>query len=64
MPVVFVLCPCMSINVSVQYNDGFLLDIILLTQCYYQSGNPFKCHDDVLSLQLIIPSKRFDIASP
>ena len=26
---------CMAINVSVQYNDGFLPDIIVLTQCYY-----------------------------
>ena len=24
----------MAINVNVQYNDGFLPDIILLTQCY------------------------------
>ena len=24
----------MAINVSVQYNGGFLSDIILLTQCY------------------------------
>ena len=34
----FFLCPCMAINVSVQYNDGFLPDIILLTQCYYHRG--------------------------
>ena len=26
--------PCMAINVNVQYNDGPLLDIILLTQCF------------------------------
>ena len=25
------------------------------------SGNPFKCHEEVLSLQSIIPPKRFDI---
>ena len=24
------------VNVSVQYNGGFLLDVILLTQCYYE----------------------------
>ena len=30
--------PCMASNVSVQYNGGFLLDIILLTQCYYHRG--------------------------
>ena len=26
-------CTCMTLNVSVQYNDGFLPDIILLTLC-------------------------------
>ena len=32
-------CPCMAINVvSVQYNGGFLPDILLLTQCYYHRG--------------------------
>ena len=31
---VFSCCPCMAIDVSVQYNDGLLPDIILLTQCY------------------------------
>ena len=34
----FVWCPCMAINVSVQHNGGFLVDIILLTQCYYHRG--------------------------
>ena len=34
----FVWWPCMAINVSVQYNGGFLPDIILLTQCYYHRG--------------------------
>ena len=31
----------MAINVNVQYNGGFLPDIILLTQCYRQvrTGN-------------------------
>ena len=28
----------MAINVSVQYDGGFLPDIILLTQCYYHRG--------------------------
>ena len=35
---IFVWCPCMAINVSVQYNGGLLSDIILLTQCYYYRG--------------------------
>ena len=25
------------------------------------SGNPFKCHEEVLYFQLLIPPKRFDI---
>ena len=31
----FCWCPCIAINVSVQYDGGFLPDIVLLTQCYY-----------------------------
>ena len=27
-------CPCMTINVSIQYNGELLPDTILLTQCY------------------------------
>ena len=36
----------MVINISVQYNCGFLPDIILLTQGYYlvPLGNPVKYH--------------------
>ena len=30
----FFWCPCMAINVNVQYNGGFLPDIILWTQCH------------------------------
>ena len=33
----FLWCPCMATNVSVQYNGGLLPDIILLTQCYYHN---------------------------
>ena len=28
------------------------------------AGNPFKCHEEVLSLQLMIPPKGFDIFFP
>ena len=28
------------------------------------SGNPFKCHKEVLYFQLLIPPKRFDIFPP
>ena len=34
----FVWCPCIAINVSVQYNGGLLPGITLLTQCYYRRG--------------------------
>ena len=36
--VVFVWCPCMATNVSVQYNGVLIPDIILLAQCYYHWG--------------------------
>ena len=34
----FFWCPCVAINVSVQYNGGLLPGIILLTQCYFHRG--------------------------
>ena len=30
----FFWCPCMAININVQYNGGLLPNIILLTQRY------------------------------
>ena len=54
----------MVTSVSVQYNSGFLPDIMLSIQCYLPSGNPIKCHEEVLSLQSMIPPKRFDIPPP
>ena len=59
----FFWCPCMAINVNVQYNGGLLPDIILLTQCYLHQGT-FKCHEEILYLQPLIPPKRFDIFPP
>ena len=58
------LVPCMAINVSVQYNGGLFPNIILFTQSLFPSGNPFKCHEEVLYLQPVIPPKRFDISPP
>ena len=44
----FFWCPYMAINnVNVQYNGGFLPDIILLTPMLSASGNLFKCHEEV-----------------
>ena len=52
----------MATNVSVQYNRGLLPDIILFVDPrLLPPGNPFKCHEEVLSLQPMIPPKRFDI---
>ena len=42
-------CPCMVINVSIQYSGGFLPDIIiLLTQCYLHI---LKSHLNVFMLR-------------
>ena len=51
----------MAIIVSVQHNGGLLPDIILLTQMLLPSGKPFKCHEEVLYSQPMIPPKRFNI---
>ena len=51
----------MAINVSAQYDGGFLPDIILLTQCYYHRGTRLNAMEEVLYFQLLIPPKRFDI---
>ena len=50
---------CMAIDVSVQYNGRFLADIIRLTLCVANMGNPSKSHEVFLSLQLLY----FDIFS-
>ena len=61
----FFWCPCMAINVSVQNNGGLLPDIhYTVDPMLLPSGNPFKCHEEVLYLQPMIPPKRFDIFSP
>ena len=62
----FLWCPCMAINVvSVQYNERwasprhYTVDAML-----FPSGNPFKCHEEVLYFQPLIQPKRFDMFSP
>ena len=60
----FCWCPCMAINVSVQYDGGFLPDIILSTQCYHHRGIRLNAMKRFLYFQLLIPPKRFDIFSP
>ena len=34
----FFWCPCLAINVNVQYDGGLLPDVILLTRCYFHRG--------------------------
>ena len=59
----FFWCPCMAINnLNVQYNGGLLPDYI--DSMLSASGNLFKCHEEVLYLQPLIPPKRFDIFPP
>ena len=41
----------MAINVSVQYNGGLLPDNYTVDPMLPPSGNPFKRHEEVLSLQ-------------
>ena len=43
----------------VSLHGDYTVDPMLLP-----SGNPFKCHEDVLSLQPMILPKRFDIFPP
>ena len=60
----FFWCPCMAINVNVQYNGGFLPDIILWTQCYLHRGTCLKVMKRFCICSLLILPKRFDIFSP
>ena len=59
----FFWCPCIAINVSIQYNGGLLPDIYT-DPMLFLSGNPLKCHEEVLYLQPLIPPKRFVIFPP
>ena len=58
-------CFCIAIHVSVQYNGGLLPDIILsVDPMLLPSANPFKCREEVLSSQPMIPLERFDSFPP
>ena len=46
----------MAINVSVQYNGGLLPRHQTVDPRLLPSGNPLKCHEEVLSLQ---PMKQY-----
>ena len=60
----FFWCPCMAINVNVQYNGGLLPDIILLTQYYLHRGTCLNAMKRFCIFQPLIPPKRFDIFPP
>ena len=55
----------LMINVNVKHNERrasprhYTVDPML-----FPSGNPFKCHEEVLYLQPLIPPKRFDMSPP
>ena len=52
----------MVVTLGQRYNVREKPTVILYT--YIPSANPFKCHEEVLSLQPMIPPKRFDIFPP
>ena len=54
----------MAINVNVQYNGGFLPNIILWTQCYLHRGTCLNAMKRFCICSLLIPPKRFDIFPP
>ena len=51
-------CPYMAIDVSVQYNGGFLPEIILLTQCD-NIGEPFLIPCRVFVVTANVPTLPF-----
>ena len=51
-------------NVNVQYDGGFLPDIILWTQCYLHRGTCLNAMKRFCICSILIPPKRFDIFSP
>ena len=53
----------MEFNVSVQFNGGFLSDIILLTRCGYIE-EPVSYHEEVLYLQPMFPPRSLQTFFP
>ena len=62
---VFVWCPCMAINESVEYNGRLLPDSILLAQSHHHRGIRLNVMKRFSIWQPVIPpNKRFDIFRP
>ena len=53
----------MAISVKVQYNGGLFPDDTV-NPMLLPLENPIKCNEEILSLQPMIPPKRFDIFFP
>ena len=63
------LLPCVMVyyivsGLLVQYNGGFLPDILLSTQCCLHRGTCLNAMKRFCICSLLIPSKRFDIFPP
>ena len=52
-------CPCMAINVSVNYYGGFLTDMMLLTLCCYHRGTRLNATFDAVYIYI----KQMDAAA-
>ena len=52
------------VSLNVQYNGGFLPDVILWNQCYLHRGTCLNAMKRFCIYSLLIPPKRFDIFSP
>ena len=55
----YIHCICVGMGIIQESPRHYTVDSML-----FPSGNPFKCHEEVLYLQPLIPPKRFDIFSP
>ena len=64
----FFWCPCMAINLNKCTDSitvGFSPTLYYTADpMLFASGNPFKCHEEVLYLQPLIPPTHFDISPP
>ena len=50
--------------VDLSEKNGTIFQHYAVDPMLFASGNPFKCHEEVLYLQPLISPKRFDIFSP
>ena len=57
---------CVKITISgdIVWNKSLQFQVHTVDPMLLPSGNPFKCHGEVLYLQPMIPPKRYDIFPP